>query len=245
MAVDSASNRELVVNPGEYAYMQDATKGLIKTHVGPTVVNQTQQEQPVIFSEGKFQRAPSLEQAVRRAPRAGEGDYIVLENPSEKGTPPDEGAVNQLPPLKHGRKVNIPGPCTFALWPGQVATVVKGHSLRSNQYLVVRVYNEEAATKNWAEQEMRLASLKAEAESVVARFGAMSGGFSEALLALSNRETLTKVAEAMSVQNLIGGKNVVDVLGQVFKDTPLAGIMGDVLARTNLTVVANGKGVGK
>ena len=68
---------------------------------------------------------------------------------------------------------------------------------------------------------------------------------SEALLALSNRETLTKVAEAMSVQNLIGGKNVVDVLGQVFKDTPLAGIMGDVLARTNLTVVANGKGVGK
>ena len=144
------SNRELVVNPGEYAYMQDATKGLIKTHVGPIVVNQTAQEQPVTFAEGKFTRVQTLEQAVRRSPRAGEGDYIVLENPSERNNRPDESSVNQLPPLLHGRKVNIPGPTTFSLWPGQSAKVIRGHNLRSNQYLVVRVYNEAEATKNWA-----------------------------------------------------------------------------------------------
>lgn len=148
MASESG-NRDLVVNPGEYAYMQDATKGLIKTHVGPIVINQTAQEQPVAFVDGKFQRVATLEQAVRRSPRAGEGDYIVLEDPADKEKTPDESSVNQLPPLQHGRKVNIPGPRTFALWPGQVAKVINGHSLRSNQYLVVRVYNEAEASKNW------------------------------------------------------------------------------------------------
>ena len=150
MALNDGSNRELVVNPGEYAYMQDATKGLIKTHVGPIVVNQTAQEQPVAFTDGRFQRVQTLEQAVRRSPRAGEGDYIVLENPSDKNVHPDESAVMQLPQLKHGCKVNIPGPCTFALWPGQTAKVIQGHNLRSNQYLVVRVYNEDEARKNWS-----------------------------------------------------------------------------------------------
>jgi len=33
--------RDLVLNPREYAYLQDNTKGVIKTHVGPTVINQT------------------------------------------------------------------------------------------------------------------------------------------------------------------------------------------------------------
>src|SRR5690606_12068456 len=37
----------------------------------------------------------------------------------------------------------------FALWPGQMVRVIKGHSLRSNQYLIVRVYDEEAAKANW------------------------------------------------------------------------------------------------
>jgi major vault protein len=44
----------------------------------------------------------------------------------------------------------VPGPATFALWPGQAAEVVEGHHLRSNQYLLVRVYNEDEARKNWS-----------------------------------------------------------------------------------------------
>ncbi len=39
---------------------------------------------------------------------------------------------------------------------------------------------------------------------------AAQGGFSEALLALSNHEVLAKVAEAMSVQSFIGGKSLAD-----------------------------------
>jgi major vault protein len=54
-----------------------------------------------------------------------------------------------LPNLDAGRKVNIPGPVSFALWPGQMMRVLQGHHLRSNQYLLVRVYDEEAAKLNW------------------------------------------------------------------------------------------------
>ena len=36
----------------------------------------------------------------------------------------------------------------FALWPGQEAEVIRGHQLRSNEYLIGRVYNEEEARVN-------------------------------------------------------------------------------------------------
>src|SRR5262249_32330991 len=62
---------------------------------------------------------------------------------------PSEGSAQPSDELEIGRKIIIPGPATFALWPEQVAEVVEGHHLRSNQYLLVRVYNEEEARKNW------------------------------------------------------------------------------------------------
>jgi hypothetical protein len=69
--------------------------------------------------------------------------------------------------------------------------------------------------------ELALARLAAEVDATVKRFGAAQGGFSEALLALSNRDTLAKIAEAMSVQSFVGGKTLVDVIGKVFTGTPL------------------------
>jgi len=86
-----------------------------------------------------------------------------------------------------------------------------------------------------AKQALVLAALEAEVKAAVARFGAAQGGFSEALLALSNREVLAKVAEAMSVQSFVGGKTLTDVIDKVFAGTPLAGMMDRVK-----TKVANG-----
>src|SRR5262249_36761351 len=40
-------------------------------------------------------------------------------------------------------------PVSFALWPGQMVRIIQGHHLRSNQYLLVRVYDEDAAKANW------------------------------------------------------------------------------------------------
>jgi major vault protein len=139
----------MVLAPGEYAYVQDESKGQIKVHVGPTLINQTAQDRPVIFDPAtkSFKRV-GLEQAVRPCPVASEGDYVILENPSsdERNKFPPEGTVAVVAPsLKSGRKINISGPCTFGLWPMQIATVVPGHHLRSNQYLLVRITGEENA----------------------------------------------------------------------------------------------------
>jgi len=143
--------RDLVLAPGEYAYLQDETRGQIKTHVGPTVINQTAQDRPVLFDPAtlSFKRCSSLEQAVVKAPIASEGSYLVLENPAKDNVQPEDGGSRPSPTLQVGRKVNIPGPCLFALWPGQRATVIPGHHLRSNQFLIVRVYNEAEAKQNW------------------------------------------------------------------------------------------------
>ena len=143
-------NRDLTLPPDSFMYMQNVGKGgLISVYRGPTVVNQTGQDQPVRYDPASRSYKPcGLEQAVQVCHRANEGDYVVLENPTEDGQFPS-GATQQGRELKKGRKVIIPGPWSEALWPGQVATVIEGHRLRSNQYLVAIVYNADEAEKNW------------------------------------------------------------------------------------------------
>ena len=146
-------DKELILPPGTYAYMQDVTKGTIKTFVGPCVINQTAQEIPVAYDprNGTFVRCRSLDQAVRQSPIAVEGYYLELLNPASNGSNPEIGSATSISPdLDVGRKINIPGPAMFPLWPGQAARYIRGHHLRSNQYLLVRVYNEEEAKANWA-----------------------------------------------------------------------------------------------
>ena len=50
--------------------------------------------------------------------------------------------------MRVGQKINIQGPDSFALYPGQMSRVIKGHSLRSNQYLLARVYEATAANSS-------------------------------------------------------------------------------------------------
>ena len=70
-------------------------------------------------------------------------------------------------------------------------------------------------------QATQIALLQAEAETAVRRFGAVSGSFSEALLALSRNDTLVKVAEAWSVQRIVEGEALGDTLTRLFHGTPL------------------------
>src|ERR1043166_3701393 len=91
---DRSSKRDLVLAPGEYAYMQDVTKGIVKTYTGPTVINPTAQERPVVFDPETKQFAPcSLELAVQQIAIAPEGYYIILRNPSQKYDHPPAGGV--------------------------------------------------------------------------------------------------------------------------------------------------------
>jgi len=165
---DRNSKRDLVLAPSEYAYMQDVTKGIVKTYTGPTVINPTAQERPVLFNQAtKLFEPCSLEQAVQQIAIAPEGFYLTLKNPSTKYDHPPAGGVYPSPDLNVGRKINITGPCAFALWPGQMVKLVQGHHLRSNQYLLVRVYNEDEARKNWGTAVIKPASESAEAQPIV------------------------------------------------------------------------------
>jgi len=158
---DRNQKRDLVLAPSEYAYMQDVTKGVIKTYTGPTVINPTAQERPVIFNAASKRFEPcGLEQAVQQSAIAPEGYYLILKNPSQRNDHPSPGGVHPSPDLEVGRKINITGPANFALWPGQIVKLVQGHHLRSNQYLVVRVYNEDEARKNWGKAVIKPATVE-------------------------------------------------------------------------------------
>ena len=82
---------------------------------------------------------------------APEGFYIVVENPALGGASkehPVAGSRTNAVDLAIGRKVNIPGPCSFALSPGQAAEVIPGHHLRSkSQHYITNLVNKEVTTK--------------------------------------------------------------------------------------------------
>ncbi|MGF1533731.1 MAG: hypothetical protein ACFCUI_08505 [Bernardetiaceae bacterium] len=147
---DSNRERDLVLAPNEYAFISDQTKGNINVYVGPYKTSLANTDKPVAFDDQskRFLRC-SLDESTQTFTVAPEGWYIILKNPPKHGDQPKNGTNNSLAELNVGRKINIPGPKHFALWPGQMVRVVRGHHLRSNQYLVVRVYDEEEARQNW------------------------------------------------------------------------------------------------
>ncbi len=143
-------SRELVLAPNEWACILDKSNGQVYLYVGPKQDSLAPSVQPVLFNDKTktFDRC-DLYRAVQRITIAPEGWYAVLKNPAKNGKHPEIGNKAPMPELETGRKVNISGPASFALWPGQMAKVFSGHRLRSNQYLLVRVYDQAAARANW------------------------------------------------------------------------------------------------
>ena len=142
--------RDLVLSINEFCFLQNKTNGSIKSHVGPLTMTISQQEALVVFNSKtkKFEETTDFEKAKQLFTSAPEGWYIILKNPTTDGQYPEVGKANTTPTtIKIGTKVNIPGPTTFALYPGQMAKTVRGHKLRSNQYLIARVYDADAAMK--------------------------------------------------------------------------------------------------
>ncbi len=144
-------SREILLAPHEYAYMQKEGPGTISVHVGPGAINATQQDVPISYEpkDRKYNKHQDLKQAVKQFPRASEGQYAILENPSLDGLFPSESNNTAAKPIQVGQRIVIPGPFCKPLWPGQSATVLDGHALRTNQFLVAVVYNEKQAEANW------------------------------------------------------------------------------------------------
>ena len=156
--VADGQNKDLVLAPGEFAYVLETSKGSVITYVGPNVQGMGANQVPVVWDNKvrKFVNS-DLNAAKQQFVNVPEGSYVVLEAPaSGPNAHPNEGSNNaNTPELSFGRRVNVPGPTQFALWPRQFARVIPGHQLRSNEFLVARVYNDEQAMANWDAAVMR------------------------------------------------------------------------------------------
>ncbi len=145
---------DIVLAPNEWLLVRDRTKGDVNVHVGPCKTTISETDRSVIFDpKTKKFVDTQVDKAIQTWTTAPEGYYIVLKNPAfnDKGEQKHPSGQGKASPadLLVGRKVNIPGPASFPLFPGQMAKVIKGHNLRSNQYLLGRVYDDDAARKNW------------------------------------------------------------------------------------------------
>lgn len=174
---EAKSNKEVALFPNQQVFIQSLTTGITEVHVGPLKVNPGAQDQPVIFNSasGEFTSVADTEKAIQKHPFAPEGFYVELLNPSyrlikgrqgtgqnDKPEPdreeliwPQSGKKESEQTLRLGRKINIPGPITFPLWPGQMAQVIRAHQPRSNQFLLVKVYNAEQAKAHWGEAQIK------------------------------------------------------------------------------------------
>lgn len=135
--------RDILVASNEYAYVQDLTKGDIVLYVGPTKISLSNTERLVDYRSDRFVPVRSDDGSLGVSPlvAASSSQYIILENPPKDGTLRPIKGSNASIELLAGRKVVVPGPATFPLWPGQRAKVIDGHKLREREYLVVRVYD--------------------------------------------------------------------------------------------------------
>lgn len=152
---ENSRQRDIVLAANEYCLLLSRTNGVIKTCTGPMTVTVSAQESLVIFNPKtkQFEESSDFNNAKQLFVSAPENWYITLKNPTRGNEHPEAGKASLAPDIEIGKKVNVSGPCSFALYPGQMAKTVRGHALRSNQYLLARVYEAEAA--NHSKGEMR------------------------------------------------------------------------------------------
>jgi major vault protein len=144
---------DLVLSQGMYAFIQDGTIGNVDVIVGPFKTSLSDTDKLVSYDPktSKFVPCDSKMDAIMAWIKATEGQYIELVNPQV-----DQESFNRHPGSKSkqsatlsiGKKINISGPETFALFPGQIARVIDGHQLKSNEYLIARVYNDKEVREN-------------------------------------------------------------------------------------------------
>jgi hypothetical protein len=143
--IEERRKRRVTVTDREFVWVRNEDNGEVTLHTGPTMVSPTAADQVVIddgnggFKEGQDKPQGMIE--------VGDNQYVVLYNPLVE---PDDGfpngkfkqGRNEARPLANGTRQMIPGPCSFALRPGQRSEVRDAHELSQHQFLVVKAYGE-------------------------------------------------------------------------------------------------------
>ena len=110
--------RDLVLNPNEFAYVLDKTKGLISCVVGSYKMSLSTSDSLVIFNEKtkQFEEA-GFDKAITTFITAPENWYIKLKNPAQEDKHPTPGTANPLPDLQTGKKSKYQRECVICSLP--------------------------------------------------------------------------------------------------------------------------------
>ena len=141
---DTINQKDLVLCPGEYAFLLDETKGNISCLVGPYKMSLSQSDRLMTFDETtKCFKPCSCDDIKHSFVTIPTNWYCILKNPAKDNKHPSLSTSNMLPEngLNIGVKIVVKGPDSFALYPGQMATIIQGHTLRTNEYLIAKVYD--------------------------------------------------------------------------------------------------------
>lgn len=135
--------RDLTLAENEYCFLQSRTNGIIKTYSGPITMTISAQETLVYFDEKTktFKETNDFSKAKHINIIIPESWYCILKNPAPDNVHPESAKAMASPGLRIGKKVNIVGNDSFSLFPGQMARVIQGHRIRTNQYLLARIYD--------------------------------------------------------------------------------------------------------
>ena len=146
--------KDLVLPPGRYVFILN-DKGVIETWVGPSrVTSSGSNDTAVVWNQGtrRFDAfASDPVSAIRPLIQVSKGEYVILEGlpiqkEGEKAIDHPPLATNTRgPDIDVSKSTVLHGPRVFALWPRQAATVIPGHRLALDQYLVVVVRDDEQA----------------------------------------------------------------------------------------------------
>lgn len=170
MAQDSVNPKgDFPILPNEFAWIMSKESGKIKTAVGPIKVQIGQNEEIVEFNEDTKTFEVLNERRAQKLKVIPKGWYAVLTNPAaETRGQPNPGETQEIDPkqLQVGIKVVISGEKSFALWPGQMIKIVEGHTLKSNECLLCRVYDEDAARKYVAQAVIKTVDIASEPKEV-------------------------------------------------------------------------------
>lgn len=147
--------RDLTLAENEYCFLQSRTNGIIKTYSGPITMTISAQETLVYFDEKTktFKETNDFAHAKHINVIIPESWYCILKNPAPDNVHPETAKAMASPGLRIGKKINVVGNDSFSLFPGQMARVIQGHRIRTNQYLLARIYDVDSIKDKPADDE--------------------------------------------------------------------------------------------
>ena len=181
----------------------------------------------------KFIPCNRYEDAIQLVTTAPEGWYIALKNPAPGNKHPQPGTSNSIPEnMEIGKKINIPGPISFALYPGQMAQVIKDAIFEAERARKEKDNDLELAHKKQM-LELEATREAAAAEAMKTVLAALGPDLAAALKTSGNQAVVESIAGAIAPYAIAEGKPVSRAVSELLRGTTLESVFEDFAKKNN------------